>query len=445
MKKNLFYVFALICSMSLFTACSDDEEPNWKKLPTQEISTENLTLTTNSQGTLDASVKLTMSDAQNGVLTLNNAIRGLNEVEINVTVEEQNDGAFKFQGVKVVETKTRAISDLVSSTTVKVAGTITLEGKAEVAVTTEAAGNLVRKWLLCDDIFTVKEVPGVSHSPFRLSWVSTYGEKDNVGLATENISLIGSTSLSSIFVKLLKDVEFKADGSIVANYAESVGEISMEEVLKGAMGAGLPSTENVPWTTSPANLAYWYAGDNHIYVVLNIPAIISEAMKDQEDANVTPESILKILDMVKDMKGAEIKDLLGGFLKGNELLSKLDITKISDTDVEKLIGYVVNGFPVSYQMSEVTLKNETKINNVYVYLDKSLFDIFMPAVYPILPELDVLVKNIEVEMYGQKMKIWDLLGALTALQSLTELEGIWKATSQFNIGIDLATGSYKTK
>ena len=27
MKKNLFYLFALICSMSLFTACSDDDDP----------------------------------------------------------------------------------------------------------------------------------------------------------------------------------------------------------------------------------------------------------------------------------------------------------------------------------------------------------------------------------------------------------------------------------
>lgn len=26
MKKNLFYLFASICSMSLFTACSDDDD-----------------------------------------------------------------------------------------------------------------------------------------------------------------------------------------------------------------------------------------------------------------------------------------------------------------------------------------------------------------------------------------------------------------------------------
>ena len=27
MKKNLFYLFALICSMGLFTACGDDDDP----------------------------------------------------------------------------------------------------------------------------------------------------------------------------------------------------------------------------------------------------------------------------------------------------------------------------------------------------------------------------------------------------------------------------------
>ena len=26
MKKNLFFLFALICSVSLFTACSDDDD-----------------------------------------------------------------------------------------------------------------------------------------------------------------------------------------------------------------------------------------------------------------------------------------------------------------------------------------------------------------------------------------------------------------------------------
>ena len=37
MKKNLFYLFALICSMSLFTACSDDD-PDYTQVISEEIA-----------------------------------------------------------------------------------------------------------------------------------------------------------------------------------------------------------------------------------------------------------------------------------------------------------------------------------------------------------------------------------------------------------------------
>ncbi len=46
MKKNLFYLFALICSMSLFTACSDDDDPDYSKVIEEEIAG-------NYKGTLD--------------------------------------------------------------------------------------------------------------------------------------------------------------------------------------------------------------------------------------------------------------------------------------------------------------------------------------------------------------------------------------------------------
>lgn len=448
MKKNLLYLFALICSMSLFTACSDDDDPNWKKLPSEEISAENLTLTTNSKNLPGATVKLAMTDAQNGILTLNNAIRGINEVEVNVTVAEETDGSFKFQGEKSVGAATKAVSDLVSSTTVKVAGKISLEGKAEVTVTTEATGNLVKKWVLCDELYFEEGVKGIAHAPVRLDWVSTHTDSNggNVGLATENISLVGSNALSCIMIKLLKDVEFKADGAIVANYAKDI-ELNMDEIIGGAMGGGFPSTENVTWLTSPANLASWYVDGNYIRVVLDIPAIVAEATKDDESAG-SAEGILAILDMIKGLDGAKIKELLGAFLSGmgsDNVLSKLDISKISDADVEMLIGYLTDGFPVSYQVSDVTLSNDTKIKNVYVYLDKGLLDIFMPALYPALPDLDKLVKTIEIGMYGTKMPLWGLLQMLTGLNSLTELEDIWKSTTKFTFGIDLASGSYKVE
>ena len=47
MKKNLFYLFALICSMSLFTACSDDDDD--KHFPTDEVNTTFTSTDTSNQ------------------------------------------------------------------------------------------------------------------------------------------------------------------------------------------------------------------------------------------------------------------------------------------------------------------------------------------------------------------------------------------------------------
>lgn len=445
MKKNLFYLFALICSMSLFTACSDDDEnSNWKKLPTQAITAENLTLTTNTQNFPGASVKLAMSDGQQGVLTLNKAIRGLDEVAVDVTIAEQADGSFKFQGEKSIGTVTKALADLVSSTTVKVAGNITLEGKATVEVTSEMAGNLVKKWQLCDELYFGKGEDKSRFAPCRINWVSSYGEG---GVAADNIQTVGTTALSVIMMKLLKDVDFKANGSIVASYSKDV-EIDQNEIISAAMGGGLPPLEGISWLTSPSNFAYWYVADNHIYVVLDIPAIVKDAMKDSAKPGMSPDAILGIIEALKGMSGAEIKQLLGGFLAemgGDSMLGKLDISKMSDADVEKLIGYLTNGFPLGYQVSEVALENGSKVKDVYVYIEKGLLDIFMPVIYPILPDVETILKGMEVEFFGSKLPLWSMVTMLLQIESMSEFEGIWNQTTEFKLGLDLTNGSLKKK
>lgn len=436
--------------MSLFTACSDDDDnTNWKKLPSQVITAENLSLETNIPTNSDASVKLAMANAQNGVLTLNKVVKGTDEVAVDVTVTEQPDGTFKFQGEKNISATTKAAWQLLSSTTVRVSGTITLEGKATVAVSTEASGDIVKKHVLCDAIHYVdsKDRSNV-YAPGRLSWVSPYGEGGNAGLAADNIATVGTNVLSALMMQLLKDVEFKADGSIVANYAEEVN-ISMDQMIMAGMGT-LPSTDGITWKTSPANLAYWYVKGEQIFVVLNIPAIVSEAMKDAEGSNLTPESIMQIIEMVKGMSGAEIKKLLAQLLAGlgdDNMLGKLDLSKIADSDIEKLIGYLTEGFPLSYKTSQLEIKKEEEVvrtvNDLSIYLDKGIFDIFMPAVYPMLPDLDTLLKGMEIELFGSKTPLWGLVQMLTGLNSITEVEGIWEATTKFNLGISLGNGSYK--
>ena len=154
--------------------------------------------------------------------------------------------------------------------------------------------------------------------------------------------------------------------------------------------------------------------------------------------------------MVKSMSGADIKNLLGQLLAGLEddnMLKKLDISKISDSDIEKLISYVIDGFPLNYRTTQLEIKNEEElvrtVNDLSIYLDKDLFDIFMPALYPMLPDVDALLKNTNIEFGGQSIPLWNMIQMLTALNSMTEIEGIWNVTTRFNLGISLGDNSYK--
>ena len=165
---------------------------------------------------------------------------------------------------------------------------------------------------------------------------------------------------------------------------------------------------------------------------------------------MTPDAVLQIKEMVKSMSGADIKNLLGQLLAGLEddnMLKKLDISKISDSDIEKLISYVIDGFPLNYRTTQLEIKNEEElvrtVNDLSIYLDKDLFDIFMPALYPMLPDVDALLKNTNIELRGQSIPLWNKIQVLTALNSMTEIEGIWNVTTRFNLGISLGDNSYK--
>ena len=138
--------------------------------------------------------------------------------------------------------------------------------------------------------------------------------------------------------------------------------------------------------------------------------------------------------------------LLAG-LEDDNMLKKLDISKISDSDIEKLISYVIDGFPLNYRTTQLEIKNEEElvrtVNDLSIYLDKDLFDIFMPALYPMLPDVDALLKNTNIELWGQSIPLWNMIQMLTALNSMTEIEGIWNVTTRFNLGISLGDNSYK--
>lgn len=117
MKKNLFYAFALILSMGLFSACSSDDDATEKLtieqvIDTQLVGTYAGSLDISSNGSpistgIEQSVILSKSSAATDALKLE--VKGLQVVAftLDISVEpckvvEEADGQYSFTGTQEV-------------------------------------------------------------------------------------------------------------------------------------------------------------------------------------------------------------------------------------------------------------------------------------------------------------------------------------------------------
>ncbi|MDE6348894.1 MAG: DUF4925 domain-containing protein [Bacteroides sp.] len=140
MKKNLFYLFALICSMSLFTACSDDDEL-WKDLPKGELVSDKTEIELNGEAT-DGQVSFTAISSEAAQVGLKNVIDGYSDVQVDVVMEAQADGSFAFSGRKELVTKpvTRVDATPAPFLVVELNGTIAKTGAATLNIKTSGLG-----------------------------------------------------------------------------------------------------------------------------------------------------------------------------------------------------------------------------------------------------------------------------------------------------------------
>lgn len=142
MKKNLFYLFALVCSMSLFTACSDDDdndEPGWKKLPQGQIEGSNVEFQLNG-GTTTGTVTFQATSSEAAKVGLQNVIDGYADVTVDVAMTEQADGSFNLAGTKEINAKPVVSTRAAAYLTVTVTGSISTSGKLTLDVTTTGLG-----------------------------------------------------------------------------------------------------------------------------------------------------------------------------------------------------------------------------------------------------------------------------------------------------------------
>lgn len=135
MKKNLFYyLFAVICSVTLFTACSDDDEDTtWQQIP--EITSDNVTLKLNNNTPTGATATCDIINGESAKVTLVNAIYGHPSVAVNVTLEKKSDTSYNFSGTAELEAaRMTSISD--GALKVTVSGTVDTAGKMTIDVVT---------------------------------------------------------------------------------------------------------------------------------------------------------------------------------------------------------------------------------------------------------------------------------------------------------------------
>lgn len=267
MKKNLFYLFALICSMSLFTACSDDDEDNgWKNLPQGEITADKIDLKLNGENaTGKVSFKATSSQAAQVGLT--NVIDGYSDIAVDVILEKQADDSYTFTGTKDITTKpvTKAVNTPAPFLKVTVSGTVFSDGKATMNIAATGVGlyigtysgeTLVLKY--GDTVLAGKEVildatDGDNASILLTSVIPGENQTTLTGLQLSNGTFSGSTkttyatvaysgSHSDKVLTLTLDVTMNDPNSWAKSYGigeYTLGKLPIEDASEVVMsGAG---------------------------------------------------------------------------------------------------------------------------------------------------------------------------------------------------------------
>lgn len=410
MKKNLFLLLTLLCSVTFFIACSDDDNDNWKNIPTDPIDGKNITLTVNGI-TSEGGVQFTPQSANQGKVDLTNVFPGYTTVSVNVSLEEQADGSFNFSGEQGLTTPPSMLAKSAGTTpiimNVKVQGNITMGGAVSMTATSalseDAMGGLSGSWNLLGKVDTDEYMSEIKSSPFILRWpaIEVTGETGTDG---EQIARIGSVIVSHILAEVLGQVTFNQDGNVTAKYYSSLpfdGDSAMEWIINNAFNM-LITPSHTDWHESPKNLAFWYVKDQKIYIVPNIAMILKQVSQDNGGTDIGNGDINSILEM----------------------LSKLgiDINQLDPAIMAQVTEWISTGIPLSYRTTNAGLE---------IYVDKAMVEPFMPILFAMLPTLQA-----ELDKMAEENPMIGMLPILLSLNKLSDIETIWNTnTKEFELGI----------
>lgn len=401
MKKNLFYyLFAVICTIGLFTSCSDDDEKVVNPIPQTTFNSENgLQLTYNGAPLLGKKVTFTpdATEATKATLRLEGEfdLAGILKGQRSNMTSPTGPGVFPgspvttlsvdlsingnqctFSGVSETEYCTFSYAGKVT------AGTMDLSFTDVTLKNTALAGTVWKPTPLANT------EDGGMDEPIHFVWksgtkaaIEIFGhpseiEINDLLLLALRFPLFDDGSGDRVTVEqmlcsVLKDVTLGADGNIVATY----------------MDAANGGTE---WVTSPSNMAqYVVTGDNQLLLFLN------------------PQAIMANVDNVE------------------KSVRTVDVGAILQQAIAELYPMLINGVPLTYTKEG---------NRMKVFLGT---DLLLPLMKNIVAPLfeDEEFLNMVIEAMKSDPQFGGMAGMM--VPTLKLLPEIIKNTTQLEIGLDL--------
>lgn len=400
MKKNLFYyLFAVICTIGLFTSCSDDDEKVVNPIPQTTFNSENgLQLTYNGAPLLGKKVTFTpdATEATKATLRLEGEfdLTGILKGQRSNMTSPTGPGVFPVSPVTTLSVDlsingNQCTFSGVSETeycTFSYAGKVTA-GTMDLSFTDVTLKNTALAGTVWKPTPLANTEDGGMDEPIHFVWKS--GTKAAIEIFPGHPSEIeillllalrfplfddGSgdrVSVEQMLCSVLKDVTLGADGNIVATY----------------MDAANGGTE---WVTSPSNMAqYVVTGDNQLLLFLN------------------PQAIMANVDNVE------------------KSVRTVDVGAILQQAIAELYPMLINGVPLTYTKEG---------NRMKVFLGT---DLLLPLMKNIVAPLfeDEEFLNMVIEAMKSDPQFGGMAGMM--VPTLKLLPEIIKNTTQLEIGLDL--------
>ena len=284
MKKNLFYLFALICSVSLFTSCSDDDDK--LKSPVGETTfteANGLTLTYSGESMLGKQVRFT-PQGDKAIITISSTGLDLSGL-VRSTGQSTAGGVIPGESATILNVDLNINGEKVTfeGTTEQNGSQIAYKGEAtisslkldlNVTMPTNALTNT--SWSLVP--LSAKDAT----VPLHIIWESTHTVQMQgiIKMMIPMIPIEGQT-IPKLLSAVLGKVTFLPDGNIQAEYKDN----PTDEAFK----------------TSPLNLAMYTVANNQVLVHLNLNQIMAITANPNTRASLEealPDLIAIVLPML---------------------------------------------------------------------------------------------------------------------------------------------------